>query len=224
MVKKNNAILITTITLMLVLVFSATYAFFSTGTLNITNSSLLNTTLPSSTSTFTSYSNNPLALNVKLEDMVNASNVASVTDEGDLIVKLSSPAAGDQVYCTYDIRYIWDSTNQYTTPTQTLTSAYPFELSILGTATAVGDTTSSYTYSSKNLAENNLSSFTWNGTSGTAGRYATLISGAKIYSNTTSGTTVTWDFSLKFYTLPNDQSALVGKNYTGHLSAANIIC
>ena len=223
MEKKKIGLLISTVMLMLVLVFTATFAYFGMGTMNLTNIANLNVVTPTSMAAFTSYSNNSLSLSVELEDLMTVSPTP-VSDTGDLIVKLSAPSANTQMFCTYDIRYIWDTTDQYTSPTMTLNSTYPNELSIAGSVVATGDSYSGYTYTSKNLVEKDLSQFSWTGNAGTIGRYTTLVSGAKIYSNTTTGTTATWTFTLNFYTLPSNQASLGGKNMAGHLQAANIVC
>lgn len=223
MQKQNTTLMVVTVIFMLFLIVSAAYAYFATNLAPINNVSV-NTEVPSARATFTSYSTNPLQLNVTLDKLVVASTIATVTDTGDLIVKLSSPSAGQQMVCTYDVRYVWDSTNQYTTPSMTFTAKYPYEISLAATVSATGDSFSSYDYTSKNLVERDLSTFSWTGTAGTAGRYTTVISGAKIYSNTTAGTTATWNFNMRFYTLPASQASLMNKKLLGHIVTANIQC
>ena len=224
MKKPNYSLMIVTIIIMLVIVVAATYAYFATS-MSLTNNVALNITVPNaSRATFTSYSTNPLQLNVVLANMINPSAIAVVTDTGDLIVKYSSPVANDDYECTYDIQYVWDSTDQYITPSMTLTPTYPYEISLAATANATGDSFSSYDYSSKNLMEKDLSQFLWNGSAGTVGRYSTIISDAKIYTNTVAGTTVTWTFNLNFYSLPSVQTDFSGKSLSAHIVTGNIRC
>lgn len=224
MKKHSYTLTILTIVIMLIVIISATYAFFATN-MSLVNNVSLNIVVPdASRATYTSYSTDSLQLNVGLSNMLVNSVIAAVTDTGDLIVKYSSPAANDEYECTYDIQYVWDSTDQYTTPSMTLTTANPYELSISATASASGDSFSSYDYTSNNLAERDLSTFSWNGTAGVAGRYATIIQDAKIYANTVAGTTVTWTFNMNFYSMPSDQTAFLGKTLSGHVVTGNIRC
>ena len=222
MKKSSYTLIIATIAIMLILVVSATYAYFTTS-ISITNNLAFNIEVPNARATFTSYSTNPLSLSVGLANVLIVSSSASVTDTGNLIIKLSAPS-GTQVHCKYDIKYVWDSTNQYSTPTMTLNTEHPFEMSLTATATATGDTFSSYSYSSKNLVEKDLSQFSWSGSAGSAGRNSTIIADADVYANNTTGTTVVWTFNYNFYTLPSNQSTFAGKQLLAHIETSNIRC
>ncbi len=224
MKKKSMILNVITIIVVFVLITSATYAFFTVGNLNVTNVANLNTGIPESRATFTAYSNDQINLSVGLVNMVVASSTPVANSTGNLIVNFKSPIAGQALECTYDIQFIWDSTDQYISPSMSLTANYPYELSIAATASASGDTYSSYDYTSKNVTERDLSTLSWTGTQGTIGRKATVVSEANIYSNTVAGTTVTWNFIVNFYTTPGNQNSLLGKSLLAHLSAANINC
>ena len=223
--KKNSySLIIVTIIIMLILIVSATYAFFATN-ISVVNNVALNISVSNaSRATFTSYSTDSLQLNVTAANVLFPSASAMVTDTGDLIVKYSSPSANNEYECIYDIQYVWDSTDQYTLPSMTLTTQYPYEISLAAVASATGDSFSSYDYTSKNLVEKDLSQFSWNGSAGTAGRYATIISDAKIYANSVAGTTVTWTFNMNFYSLPSSQVGFSGKTLLGHIVTGNIRC
>ena len=41
---------------------------------------------------------------------------------------------------------------------------------------------------------------------------------------TTSTATVNYQFTIKFYNLPSDQSTLMGKNFKGHIIVDNVVC
>ena len=223
--KKNNYAIITiTIIIMLIIILSATYAFFATN-MSLINNVILNVEVPdASRATFTSYSTNPLQLNVEAANVLYPSTTATVTDTGDLIIKYSSPAANDEYECTYDVLYVWDTNTQYTSPTVTLSETYPYEISISGMVSATGDSFSSYDYTSKNLIEKDLSQFSWVGTPSSVGRYAKIIEGAKIYTNSVSGTTVTWTFNMNFYSLPVSQTRFSGSILNAHIVTGNVRC
>ena len=210
--------------MMLIIVGSATYSYFAINNINIVNVANVNLEVINARSVFTSYSTDNLSLNVGLNNMITASSTASVIDTGDLIVHFSAPSDGQQMECSYDIIFVWDSTDQYTTASGTLASPYLYELSLTGTASAVGDSYSGYNYPAKGFTERNLTSFSWTGAAGTIGRQSTIVGNAKIYSNTVAGTTVTWTFNMNFYTRPEDQSAIAGKTYLAHLTTDNIDC
>lgn len=219
---KSNLILtaIALLTLLVVTV-SATYAYF-TSKAEI-NSTLKLNTITSSAATFTAYTLDQISLDVTADDMFTPSAIASKTDNGNVVAVLSSPMEGSTVHCTYDIELIWDTTDQYITPTATLSGDYQYEISLKGTQNVSGDTTG-HTYTVSSLNETNLTSFTWSGTAGTIGRKAKVITGAEIYSKSTSATTATWTFTVNFYTLPTDQSDLAGKSYGAHLAVTNVVC
>lgn len=219
---KSNIILTSVALIALLLVtISATYAYFSSKTdnntsLNVGAEMIIGTA-------FTAYTLDQLELNVTTADMFEPSTSAAVTDTGKVVVTLSSPRENMEVSCSYDIELVWDTTDQYLTPTTTLQGNYLYELSLAGTQEVIGDTTGN-TYSVSKLNETNLTSFTWAGTEGAIGRKAKVITDAQIHSKSTEVTSATWTFNLNFYSLPTDQSALGGKNYAAHLTVSDVIC
>ena len=220
--KKNSIIYISIfIIFLLFLIISASYAYF-TSSINNSNITVVNTVLSSANAEFMAYSVDPLSISAELSDFLAASDTPVASDNGTIIVKLASSEAGQTVHCTYDVRFIWDSTTQYTTATQSLSSG-TYELSILGSRTTTGDTTG-HSYESKDLSEINLTNLSWTGNAGVAGRYATLVSGAEIYSMATTDTTTTWTFTINLYSLSGNQSSLMNKNYQSHLVVTNIVC
>lgn len=221
MKKKNIILLILTIAFLVTLVVSATYAYFA-GSSSQSNATF-NTALPNK-GIFTSYSTDPLAFSLDAQDFDSASTTAKKTDNGNIIVDFISNNS-NELHCTYDIRLVWDSTDQYISPSMTLPSnGYNYELSILGSR-ANSDSTSGHSYENKNLSEINLTNLNWEGTAGTIGRYATLVSGAEIYNKSiTISSRTTWTFTMKFYVLPSDQDIFENKNFAMHLQVANIVC
>ena len=224
MKQKSMFLSYVTVIVVFVLVTSATYAYFATGSFNVTNVTNLNSEVINAKAAFTAYSNDAIELSVGLANLIVAQTNATVFDSGDYIVKLTSPVAGEEMQCTYDIDFVWDTTAQYTTPSMAFTATYPYELSVAATVVATGDSYSGYNYASKNVVERDLSTLSWTGNAGTVGRKATVVSQAMIYTNTVAGTTATWTFNVKFYTLPVSQSTLLGKSLKAHLTAANIDC
>ena len=222
---KNNKtnIFITGLALLMLLIvtISATYAYFdskfaSTNALNVSAST-------SDAATFTAYTVDQIEFTVTADDFFEPSPNPSKSDNGQVVAKLSSPVENKTVYCSYDIDLVWDTENQYTSPSMIFNNEYKYEISLLGNQSVTGDTTG-YVYSNSNLTETNLTDFTWSGDIGSIGRSAKVVSGAKIYSKSMNPTTVTWNFTLNFYTLPEDQSAIMAKNYGAHLAVTNVVC
>lgn len=218
--KINTYTSIFAILMLLIVTINATYAYF-TSKIDYGNGLSFNITTED-TPTFTAYAADQLSLNVTAADMASSSTTASKTDTASIIATLASSSTST-VFCTYDIILVWDSANQYTTPTTTLTGDYKYEISMLGLQTITNDKTG-HNYSVTTLNETNLTAFTWTGTAGTVGRSATIIKGAEIYSNSTTPTQAKWDFTINFYSLPTDQSALLGQNYGAHLAVTNVVC
>ena len=204
----------------IVLTINAAYAYF-TADVQIDNGALLNVTAPEAP-TFVAYAVDKLELRVSAENLIEASTLPSASDVAELKATLSS-ADGQTVSCKYDIVMVWDSATQYVNPTTTLSGDYKYEISLKGLQTITNDTTG-HSYGVTNLSETNLTAFTWSGNAGTIGRAATLIKGAEIYSNSTTPTEAKWQFTINFYTLPTDQSALLGQNYNAHLAVTNVVC
>ena len=206
--------------LIFVLTINAAYAYF-TSQIEIDNGTIINVNAPVMP-TFMAYASDKLELNVTSSDLLEANALPVVSDNASIIASLSS-ANGDTIHCKYDIIIAWDTTNQYTVPTTTLSGEYKYEISLQGKQTISNDTTG-HTYSVTQLNETNLTALTWVGNAGTIGRKATLIQGAEIYSNSTTATQAKWDFTINFYSLPTDQSALLGKNYSAHITVTNVTC
>ena len=221
MYKNKTNIVLTCISLAVLLVVTiiASYAYF-TSTANITNNLKMNTTTMAA-ATFTAYAQDQIELNIGAEDMIEASSSPKKSDAGSIVAKLSSPEEGISVFCTYDIDLVWDTTDQYSAPTTTLSGNY--EISLLGSQTVSGDTTG-HVYNVNRLTETNLTDFTWSGTVGAVGRKAKVISGAQIYSKSVAETTATWNFTLNFYSLSTDQSSIAGRNFGAHLAVTNVVC
>lgn len=219
--KTDIALTIVALLVLLIVTISASYAYFASG-LDTGNGLVLNSTT-STAPTFMAYAADPISLMVEAADMATPSTTASKTDVGSIVATLASPDQGKTVSCTYDIELVWDTEDQYTIPTATLGGDYPYEISLSGTQVVQGDN-SGHVYSKSTLNETNLTDFTWIGSAGSIGRNTKVITGAEIYSNSVQKTTITWNFSLNFYSLPTDQSDLAGKNYGAHLSVTNVLC
>lgn len=210
------------ILLLLFVTISASYAYFSSR-FNGDSISLNVTTNTSEAATFTAYAVDQIEFNVTAEELYTPSATPAKSDNGQVVVVLASPTEGKTVHCTYDILFTWDTTDQYTSPSTSLTGDTKFEISLLGHQEVTGDNTG-HTYTKTSLAETNLSNFTWIRAAGEIGRYSRIVSGAEIYSNSTNQTKITWTFTLNFYSLSADQSGLMGKTYGAHLGVGNVVC
>ena len=219
--KTNIILTISALLVLLLVTISATYAYFNS---NVQDSNALNVGIEASSApTFTAYTLDQITLDVKSNDLFTPSTTASKSDTGQVVASLASGKNGDQVFCTYNIELVWDSTDQYIAPVGTLDNTYKYEISLKGNQVVSGDTTG-HSYTVTTLNETNLTNFVWEGAEGAVGRKTNVVTGAEIYSRSTTATTATWTFTLNFYTLPTDQSDLMGKNYSAHLGVTNVVC
>jgi len=224
MEKKNNFIItILTIAMLLFITISATYAYFSSS--QNMNNLVINASMQANKASFTSYVSDQIELNVSSEYFVDPSTMPSVSDNGIIYVEFVSNSNEGNMHCTYDINLVWDSEQQYTAPSFPLPyeGGYNFELSILGNRYTENDSTG-VSYQNKDLNEINISNLSWIGEEGSIGRYAVIVDNAEIYSTGTTSTKTTWTFTVNFYTLPELQSGVMGKDFSAHLEVSDIVC
>ncbi len=210
--KKNNIILITiAITTLLALVIGATYAYFSTGNMNITNVANANTITERNNMVFDTIGGG-MSLNITAANMVQASNGTVAANNSTTLTVNFTANTDYSMVCTYDIIYEWTSSDKYTAHTSGVTSN---EFTIQGTLANnahVSQGTNSIS------SETDLSSLTYTNYA------ATVVSGAQIDGTGSSTSTAVWTLTSKFYNVNADQSTLSGKTYAGRFKVANVTC
>ena len=210
--KRNNITLIViAIVTLLVTVIGATYAYFATGSMNITNVVNANTVTEQNNMVFDTLGG-AMLLNVTASNMVEAKQ-GNIAAENNTTLTVNFTANTDySMVCTYDIVYEWTSTDKYTAHTSGVSSN---EFTIQGTLTS-----NSHLNEGANIIyiEKDLSTLTYTNYS------ATVVSGAQIDGTGSTTSTAVWTITSKFYNVDGDQSALSNKTYTGNFRVANVSC
>ena len=209
--KKNNLFIIITIVLFLVIISIATYAYFATGILNISNVANLNVVTERNNMVFDTIGGE-ISLNVTAANMAESIS-GNVAAENNTTLTVNFTANTDySMVCTYDIIYEWTSSDKYMAHTSGVSSN---EFTIQGTLAS-----NAHVYQGTNSIKNekDLSTFTYTSNS------TTVVRGAQIdgIGNTTS--TAVWTLTSKFYNVNADQSTLSGKTYAGRFKVANVSC
>ncbi len=210
--KKNNIILITiAIITLLALVIGATYAYFSTGNMNITNVANANTVTERNNMVFDTLGGG-MSLNITAANMVQANNGTVAANNSTTLTVNFTANTDYSMVCTYDIVYEWTSTDKYTSHTSGVTDN---EFVIQGTLASNAHVTE---------GTNNISNETDLSTLSYTNYSATVVSGAEIDGTGNTMSTAVWTLSSKFYNVSQDQSALSGKTYAGRFKVANVSC
>ena len=210
--KKNNLILIIiTIIIILSVIVIATYAYFATGLLNVTNVANLNVVTERNNMVFDTLGGE-MSLNVTVANMAESlsGNIAAENNT-TLTVNFIANTSYSMV-CTYDIIYEWTSSDKYTAHTSGVSSN---EFTIQGTLASNAHVSEGIN-SIKN--EKDLSTLSYTNYS------SVVVSGAQIDGTGNTMSTAVWTLSSKFYNVSQDQSALSGKTYTGRFKVANVSC
>ncbi len=210
--KKNNAVLITIIiVILLALVIGATYAYFATGNLNITNVVNANTVTERNNMVFDTLGGG-MILNITAANMAESLS-GNVAAENNTTLTVNFTANTEySMVCTYDIVYEWTSSDKYMAHSTGVSSN---EFTIQGTLASnahVSKGTNSIN------GEKDLSTFTYTSNS------TTVVSGAQIDGTGNTMSTAVWTLTSKFYNVDGDQSALSGKTYAGKFKVANVSC
>ncbi len=210
--KKNNAVLITIIiVILLALVIGATYAYFATGNLNITNVANVNTVTERNNMVFDTLGGG-MSLNITAANMSESlSGNLAAENNTTLTVNFTANTSYSMV-CTYDIVYEWTSSDKYTAHTSGVSSN---EFTIQGTLA----NNAHVSEGTNNISsETDLSTLTYTNYS------ATVVSGAQIDGTGNTTSTAVWTLTSKFYNVNADQSTLSGKTYAGKFKVANVSC
>ncbi len=210
--KRNNIILLTiAIITLLVTIIGATYAYFATGNMNITNVANANTVTERNNMVFDTLGGG-MQLNITAANMVEAKQ-GNVAVENNTTLTVNFTANTDySMVCTYDIIYEWTSSDKYTVHTSGVTGN---EFTIQGTLANnahVSQGTNSIS------SETDLSTLTYDNYS------AVVVTGAQIDGTGSSTSTAVWTLTSKFYNVNADQSTLSGKTYAGRFKVANVSC
>ncbi len=210
--KRNNIILLTiTIVTFLALIIGATYAYFATGNMNITNVANANTITERNNMVFDTLGGG-MILNITAANMVQANNGTVAANNSTTLTVNFTANTDYNMVCTYDIIYEWTSTDKYTVHTSGVTGN---EFTIQGTLANnahVSEGTNSIS------SETDLSSLTYTNYA------ATVVSGAQIDGTGSTTSTAVWTLTSKFYNVNADQSTLSGKTYAGRFKVANVTC
>ncbi len=210
--KKNNLILIIiTVMVILSIIVIATYAYFATGLLNVSNVANLNVVTERNNMVFDTLGGE-MSLNVTAANMSESLSGNLAAENNTTLTVNFTPNTDYSMVCTYDIVYEWTSTDKYTSHTTGVSSN---EFTIQGTL-ASNAHVSEGTNSIKN--EKDLSTLSYTNYA------ATVVSEAQIDGTGSTTSTAVWTLSSKFYNVNADQSTLSGKTYSGRFKVANVSC
>ncbi len=210
--KRNNIILIAiAIVTLLTFIIGATYAYFATGNLNITNVVNANTVTEANNMVFDTLGG-AMSLNITAANMSETLSGTRAAQNNTTLTVNFTPNTEYSMVCTYDIVYEWTSSDKYTTHTSGVTSN---EFTIQGTLTS-----NSHVNEGANIIyiEKDLSTLTYTNYA------ATVVSGAQIDGIGSATSTAVWTLTSSFYNVEEDQSALSNKTYTGNFRVANVSC
>ncbi len=209
--KKNTILIIVVAVTLITVIGIATYAYFATGLLNISNVVNANTVTERNNMFFVTLGGN-MSLDITVASMqkANSNNVAA--ENSTTLTVNFTPNTDYNMVCTYDIVYEWTSSDKYTSHTSGVTDN---EFTIQGSLAG-----NSHTYEGINsiYIDKDLSTLTYTNYS------ATVVSGAQIDGTGNTMSTAVWTLSSKFYNVSQDQSALSGKTYSGRFKVANVSC
>lgn len=211
--QKNMVFMVIAVIALVAIVGMATYAYFATGNLSITNVANLNATSERNNMVFMTRGGN-MSLNVTAANMAQAisgTGVVAANNTTTLYVDFTANTTYAMV-CTYDIQYEWTSTDRYTAHSSGVTAN---EFTIQATMT---------TGTNLNQGTNSISSEKDLATAVGTTNPKTVVTGAKIGSTGTTKTTATWTLKTTFYNVGSDQSALSGKQYDAKFKVTNVSC
>ena len=211
--KKNKVTLIIQISLFIILVIGATYAYLGTFSVNLDNSIVVN--INSVSPGNASFIATSTQLNIQVPETSMAKynaddNVAVASNTATLSVSLTG-AEGFATTCTYDVVYEYDSSsNVYGTSPTTKNGDKEITLQVTG---ASG--TNNFA-SETNFDSTTISSYK-------NGNVYTLVSGASIQSMG-SQTTQNININGKYYNLTVLQTSIAGVSFTGKIYVTNYDC
>ena len=204
---------------LLVIVIGASFAYFGSFNVNLNNNVAVNITASSpGTATFVS-SSATLNLQVPAANMsqtvvANATApVLAAESTANMNVSLTSGSTGVSITCKYNVYYEYSGSNVYGATATPKTTGATKEITMQVAATVGG--TNNYS------AETNYD--TGNGKTWASNK-ATLITNATITNASTTATTQTLSFTMRFYNFNADQNKLAGKPFIGKIYAEKTNC
>lgn len=204
---------------LLVIVIGASFAYFGSFNVNLNNNVAVNITASSpGTATFVS-SSATLNLQVPAANMsqpvvANATApVLAAESTANMNVSLTSGSTGVSITCKYNVYYEYSGSNVYGATATPKTTGATKEITMQVAATVGG--TNNYS------AETNFD--TGNGKTWASNK-ATLITNATITNASTTATTQTLSFTMRFYNFNADQNKLAGKPFIGKIYAEKTNC
>lgn len=223
--EKKNSFLLTIIAVatLSVAVIGATFAYFASTINEGTGATFTANTAPMN-SAFTAVGTN-CSLTVTADKMqqadAGAANVAATSSSCSVTVSYASSVANTAMYCTYDVYWDWTGTAYTAHSPVSAGSSTKYtgnEFTVQGTATSAPAVAAG-----QNVLTNNISSEKdW--TTVTTSTDPIKVGSGTIWSNSTSATTHTWTYTMKFYNAPAYQNDLAGKTFTGKFYVQNVVC
>lgn len=204
---------------LLVIVIGASFAYFGSFNVNLNNNVAVNITASSpGTATFVS-SSATLNLQVPAANMsqtvvANATGpVLAAESTANMNVSLTSGSTGVSITCKYNVYYEYSGSNVYGATATPKTTGATKEITMQVAATVGG--TNNYSTETNFDTGNGK---TW------ASNKATLITNATITNASTTATTQTLSFTMRFYNFNADQNKLAGKPFIGKIYAEKTDC
>ena len=221
MIKNNNIKIMGVFTsvLLLVIVITASFAYFGSFNVSLNNNVAVNVNSVSpGDGTFTS---NATQLNlqvpaVNMSQTQSNNTVAVLENTAALTVSLTSGNEEVETTCTFDIYYEYTGSNYYGVSPNTKTSGVTKEITMTvnapsGTSNFSTETNFDYNTTTGWTAENNI-------------RRVKLVENASISNYGTTATTQEYTFTGKYYNLDISQEQLANKSFTGVIYASKKEC
>jgi len=214
--KKNNLILmIVTISIFVVLLVGATYAYFASNT-NTGNGLDFSATLDDNNIAFTATSGT-LSLHVAAENMLESQTgsgdviAAESTGTENITVSLSSNTE-TPIACTYNVYFQWNNGQAYLTPTNANKNEFTLELELQDSDGTGSEGTNKF------ASETQLTRVI------TTTNKTLIVEGASIVGSSLDSGSQTWVPTAKFYNLTDNQSALAGATFGGKFTIEDVEC
>ena len=227
--RSSKVYLAITIALFLVVVISATYAFFAS---NINNGNGLNIQVSTSGDSYalTGSSTGNIEMKVTSTDMM-ASKMSTEpikSDTAEIKINLVSPSQETMTSCKYDIVWIWESEDIYTQADGILGDIYKIadkQFCVPSQETSCdGEYLGYFPYEFSVvipglIEEQELSNLSIEDNKVVIANDVKLAT-----SNAGSGVTVNHLVQMNIYNIPYDQNNIKGKNFSGHFDVENVSC
>ena len=212
MIKNNKVKIMGVISsvLLLIIVITASFAYFGSFNVNLNNNVAVNVNSVSpGNGTFISNATQ-LNLQVPAANMsltASSNTVAAASNTAALIVSLTNGSTEIETTCTFDIYYEYTGSNFYGVSPSAKTSGITKEITMTvnapsGTSNFSTETNFDYNTSTGWVTENNK-------------RKVKLVENASISNSGTTATTQEYTFTGKYYNLDVSQEQLANKSFTG---------